>query len=227
MLLASGTRMNSRTAPSTSPTPQPPPETTTMRPSSGRPSARRACCGQRGCRNSSEISGRTSCTLPRPAIRSTERERLAVHDHVHVDARLRPEEQTGQVGDRCDRRARDLAGAPQPRQHDRDGRISRDDHVGIVLGDRARERTRAQPAEQARGDRADRPHVVEQAVDERVRPRHEAQLHAVAVLDDRSAARGPSLPARRSRSPASRLGRVVQLRGERARGRRMALSHIG
>ena len=72
MLLASGTRMNSLTAPSTSPTPQPPPETTTMRPSSGRPSWRRDCCGQRGLRNSSEISGATSWTLSRPAMRSTE-----------------------------------------------------------------------------------------------------------------------------------------------------------
>ena len=42
MLLTSGTAVNSRTAPAMSPTPQPPPDTTTMRPASGRPSARRA-----------------------------------------------------------------------------------------------------------------------------------------------------------------------------------------
>ena len=43
-----------------------------MRPSSGRPSARRASVGQRGSRNSAEISGRTSRTLPSPAMRSTD-----------------------------------------------------------------------------------------------------------------------------------------------------------
>ena len=72
MLLTSGTAVNSRTAPVMSPTPQPPPETTTKRPCSGRPSARRAASGQRGRRNSAEISGRTRRALPRPAMRSTE-----------------------------------------------------------------------------------------------------------------------------------------------------------
>ena len=60
------------TAPSTSPTPQPPPETTTMRPSSGSPSVRRDSSGQRGWRNSAEISGATRRAEPCPAIRSTE-----------------------------------------------------------------------------------------------------------------------------------------------------------
>ena len=72
MLLTSVNSLSSRTAPSMSPTPQPPPETTTMRPCSGRPSARRACSGQRGPRKSAEISGRTRRTLPSPAIRSTD-----------------------------------------------------------------------------------------------------------------------------------------------------------
>ena len=72
MLVTSFTCVNSRTAPEMSPTPQPPPETTTIRPSFGRPSASRVSIGQRGRRNSAEISGLTSCTLPRPAMRSTE-----------------------------------------------------------------------------------------------------------------------------------------------------------
>ena len=101
-----GRAMNSRTAPSMSPTPQPPPETTTMRPSSGRPSARRACSGQRGCRNSAEISGRTEPHAAAPGDPLDRAHRLAVHHQVHVDPRLRPEEQAGQVGDRGDRRAR-------------------------------------------------------------------------------------------------------------------------
>ena len=70
-VLTSGTLMNSSTAPAMSPTPQPPPETTTMRPSSGRSSDRRAASGERGSRNSADISGRTSLTLPGPAMRST------------------------------------------------------------------------------------------------------------------------------------------------------------
>ena len=48
MLLTSATRVNSRTAPAMSPTPQPPPETTTMRPCSGSPSARRTRPGSAG-----------------------------------------------------------------------------------------------------------------------------------------------------------------------------------
>ena len=71
MLVTSGTATNSLTAPVMSPTPQPPPDTTTMRPCSGSPSARRAASGLRSCRNSEEISGRTSRTLPSPAMRST------------------------------------------------------------------------------------------------------------------------------------------------------------
>ena len=71
MLLTSGTAVNSRTAPLMSPTPQPPPETTTMRPCSGRPSARRQDSGERGRRNSADISGCTRRALPKPAIRST------------------------------------------------------------------------------------------------------------------------------------------------------------
>ena len=72
MLLTSGTRVNSRTAPAMSPTPQPPPETTTMRPLLGQAQRAPGLGGQRGSRNSAEISGRTRRTLPRPAMRSTE-----------------------------------------------------------------------------------------------------------------------------------------------------------
>ncbi len=43
-----------------------------MRPSSGSPSSRRVSVAQRGSRNSAEISGLTSCTLPSPAMRSTD-----------------------------------------------------------------------------------------------------------------------------------------------------------
>ena len=71
MLLTSGAATNSRTAPLMSPTPQPPPDTTTTRPASGSPSARRASSGLRGCWNSAAMSGRTSRTLPSPAMRST------------------------------------------------------------------------------------------------------------------------------------------------------------
>ena len=144
--------------------------------------------GQRGSRNSAEISGRTSCTLPAPGDALDRRHRLAVHHQVHVDARLRPEEQARQVGDRRDRRAAHLAGAAQPREHDRHGRVGRDDDVGFVLGDRARQRARAEQAQQPPREHADRQHVLEQPVDDRVGPRDEAQLHAVAVLDDRAAA---------------------------------------
>ena len=186
MLLTSRTAMNSRTAPAMSPTPQPPPETTTMRPSSGSPSARRASIGQRGCRNSAEISGPHQLDAAAPGDALDRGHRLAVHHQVHVDARLRPEEQPGQIGDRGDRRAADLAPAAQMGEHDGDGRIGGDDHVGLVHGDRARERARAEQRTAACG-RSTRigSDVLEQPVDDRVGPGEEAQLHPVAVLDDR------------------------------------------
>ncbi len=157
-----------------------------MRPSSGSPSARRASVGQRGSRNSAEISGRTSWTLPAPGDALDRAHRLAVHHQVHVDARLGPEEQAGQVGDRRDRRAVHLAGPAQPREHDRHGGVGGDDHVGVVLGDRSRQRPRAEQAQQPAREGPDGQHVLEQPVDDRVGPREEAQLHAVAVLDDRA-----------------------------------------
>ena len=61
----------SRTAPSRSPTPHPPPDTSTTRPACDRPSFRRAAWRSRGVRNSAPTSGVTASTLPRPVIRST------------------------------------------------------------------------------------------------------------------------------------------------------------
>ncbi len=49
-----------------------------------------------------------------------------------------------------------LADAPQPREHDRDRGVGGDDHVGVVRGDRAGQRARADQAQQPAGDRADR-----------------------------------------------------------------------
>ena len=145
---------------------------------------------------------------------------------MHVDPRLRPEEQAGQVGDRGHRRALHLAGAAQAREHDRHGRIGRHDDVGVVFGDRACERPRAEQAQQPRGQRAYRRDVVEQAVDDRVGPRDEAQLHAVAVLDDRF-----EQPAHRRQPVDDRdlggLRRVLELRGQRAGSGRVPLADVG
>ena len=226
MLLTSVNLLSSRTAPSMSPTPQPPPETTTMRPCSGRPSARRAC--KRTARP--EEVGRDQRTheahAALPGDPLDRRHRLAVHHQVHVDPGLRPEEQARQVGDRRHRRAVDHFGAPQPRQHDRHGRVGGDDHVGVVLGDAPSQRARAQQPQQPARKPADRRDVLEQPVDERVRPRHQAQLHAIAVLDHR-----PQHPPHRGEAVDDRdlglLGRVLDLIGQRPRGGGMTLADVG
>ena len=226
MLLTSGTLVNSPTAPAMSPTPQPPPETTTVRPSSGSPSARRASAGQRGSRNSAEISGRTSRTLPRPAMRSTED-----IDSPYITRctsmpgcaqKNRPVRSVivATVGQRTTPRA------PQPRQHDRDRRVGRDDHVGVVLGDRARQRTRAEQAQQPPRERANGQHVLEQPVDDRVGPREEAQLHAVAVLDHRPQQR--PIAASPSMTVTSACCSDASIcAGQRPRGRGVALADVG
>ena len=157
MLLTSGTRMNSRTAPAMSPTPQPPPETTTdatlLRQSE------RAAGLQRG----SGAAGTRPRSADAPAARFPARRcaRPSGIDSPYitrcdVDARLRPEEQARQIGDRGDRRAAHRSGAAQSREHDGDGGVGRDDHVGIVLGDGAPERARPEQAQQPAGDHAER-----------------------------------------------------------------------
>ena len=154
------------------------------------------------------------------------RHRLAVHHQVHVDPGLRPEEQARQVGDRRHRGAVDHFGAPQPREHDRDRRVGGDDHVGVVFGDAPRQRARAQQPQQPARKPANRRDVLEQPVDERVRPRHQAQLHAIAVLDH-----GPQHPSHRREAVDDRdlglLGRVLDLIGQRPRGRGMTLADVG
>jgi len=72
MLVTSSIPHSSLTAPSRSPTPQPPPETTSERPATGSPSAARASSEDRASRNAAEMSGCTSSTLSSPAIRRTE-----------------------------------------------------------------------------------------------------------------------------------------------------------
>ncbi len=226
MLVTAGVRTNSRTAPAMSPTPQPPPETSTMRPSSGSPSSRRVSVAHRGSRNSAEISGLTSLHAALAGDALDRGHRLAVHDEVHVDPRLRPEEQAGQVGDRRDRGARDLAAPAQPREHDGHGGVGRDDDVGVVFADRARERARAERAEQPSRGPAHGQHVLQQPVDDRVAPRHHTQLHAVAVLDDR-AQQPPHRVEPVDHRHLGALGRGFDLLRHRAGRRGMALADVG
>ena len=122
----------------------------------------------------------------------------------------------------------DLAAPAQPREHDGDRRVGRDDHVGVVLGDRARQRPRAEQAQQPARQPADRQHVLEQPVDDRVGPREQPQLHAVAVLDDgaqHAPHRGEPVDDRdlgraRARPRSARPARARRRRGPRRRRRR-------
>ncbi len=153
------------------------------------------------------------------------RHRLAVHDEVHVDARLRPEEEAGQVGDRRDGRGFDFAAPAQARQHDRDGRVGRDDHIRVVLGDRPCERPRAEQAQQPACHETHRQDVLEHPVDDRVGPREELQLHAIAVLDD-GLQHAPHRPQAVDHRHLGRLGRGLDLLGQRACGGCMALADV-
>ena len=116
MLPTSGTCVNSRTAPAMSPTPQPPPETTTMRPSSGG----RAPARGDGAAGLEELGGdQRAHELHAAAARRCARPTCIDSPYITrcmSMPRLRPEEQAGQIGDRGDRRAVDLADAPQPRR---------------------------------------------------------------------------------------------------------------
>jgi hypothetical protein len=152
--------------------------------------------------------------------------RLAVHHEVHVDPGLRPEEETRQVGDRGHGGAAHGAGAAQPREHDGDRGVGRDDHVGFVLGDAARERPGAEQAQLPAGEPADGGHALQQPVDERVAPRQEAQLHAVAVLHD-LAQHAPHRGEAVDHRDLGLLGGGFDLLGQRARGGRMALADVG
>ena len=152
--------------------------------------------------------------------------RLPVHHQMHVDARLRPEEQARQIGDRRHRGTSDRVGAAQARKHDGHGRVRRDDHVRIVLGDAARQRARAEQAQQPPRHPANRRHTLQQPVNNRVRPRHEPQLHPISVLDDRL----QQAPHRGEPVDDSHLGRLpglLDLARQRAGGGGVALTHIG
>ena len=145
---------------------------------------------------------------------------------MHVNPRLRPEEQAGEVGDRGHGGAAHRAGAAQPREHHRDGGIGGDDHVGLVLGDAARQRAGAEQAQLPARQPADGGHVLEQPVDQRVAPGQEAQLHAVAVLDDlaqHTPHRGEAVDHR----DLGRLGGAFDLLGQRAGSRGVPLADFG
>ena len=159
-------------------------------------------------------------------MRSTEAHRLAVHHEVHVDPGLGPEEQAGEVGDRGDRRARHLAAAAQAREHDGDRRVGGDDHVGLVFGDRARQRARAE-AGTAAGARTSG----------RARRARAASRRPCRSRGRTAAARG-SRPRRPGAAAAHRgepvddghLGRLrggLDLLAQRACGRGVALADVG
>ena len=118
------------------------------------------------------------------------------------------------------------ARAAQARQHDGDRGIGGDDDVGVVRADRARQRARSEQAQQAPGDHAHRRDVLEHPVDDRVGPRQEAQLHAVAVLDDgtqQRAHRGETVDD----GDLRRLRGGLDLLRQRARGGRVTLADVG
>ena len=173
----------------TSPTPQPPPETThhAPRPRAGRAARARLRSGSAAAGTPRRSAGARAARCPRPAIRSTEgidspymTRCMSIPGCAQKNRPVRSVI-VATVGQLTSPRA------AQPREHDGDRRVGRDDDVGVVLGDRARERARAERAQQ-RAARAQRigQHVLEQPVDDRVAPGDEAQLHAVAVLDDRA-----------------------------------------
>ena len=152
--------------------------------------------------------------------------RLAVHDEVHVDPGLRPEEEARQVGDRGDGGTAHRAGAAQPREHHGDGGVGGDDHVGVVLGDAARQRAGAEQAQLPARQPAHGGHVLEQPVDQRVAPGQEAQLHAVAVLDD-LAQHAPHRGKAVDHRDLGGLGGVFDLLGQRAGSRGVPLADVG
>ena len=197
-----------------------------MRPSSGRPRARRASVGAAGfeeLRRDQRPHQLHAAGARNPLDRL---KRLAVHHEVHVDPRLRPEEQAGQVGDGCDGHAVDFAPRAQTGEDHRDGRVGRDDHVRVVFGDRPGQRARAEHAEQPPRQQPEGQDVLEHPVDERVCPGEEAELDAVAILDDRA-----QHPSHRVETVDDRdlgvLRRGLDLLGEGACGRGMTLAHIG
>ena len=95
-----------------------------------------------------------------------------------------------------------------------------------MLGDPARERPRAEPAQKRAREHAHREDVVEQPVDDRVAPGHELELDAVAVLHD-----GAQHAAHR-RQPVDHghlrvLRRLFDLAGERACCGGVSLADVG
>ncbi len=170
-----------RTARSSLPTPQPPPETMISGPSSGRPSERRASACGIGSRNFCCTKGRTTRALPVPATRSTGRTQdscttrlRSIHgcDHKRVHA---------EVADRCHGRDLQDPAAAQVADDARRGGMGRDDHVGVHAADEAEERLRAEQGQPRSRDRASGREAGEEEALEPVRPGQAAKLDAVDV----------------------------------------------
>ena len=229
MLLTSGTLMNSRTAPAMSPTPQPPPETTTTRPSSGRPSARRAV--ERAARL--QELGRDQRAHELHAARARRCARPSGIDSPYI---TRCMSMPGWAQKNRPVRSVIVATVGQLTSPVRRSRASTTVTAGYVETTtsgscsaivRASGREPKQAQQPAR-EHADGQHVLEQPVDERVGPREEAQLHAVAVLDDRpqhGAHRGEAvddgdLGVLRRSSGSARPAPAPRRRGPRRRRRR-------
>jgi hypothetical protein len=218
--VASGIRSNSLTAPSRSPTPQPPPETTTTRRAAESPSAAIARLEEFGCDQRPHDLHAAAAGDPLDVAN-----RRVIHNEMGVDPALRPEEQPRHVGDRRDRRDVEQPPPAQVAEHHGDRRIGRHDDVGVAPEDLAPQRSRAHPAEHLLGGEAHRCEVLEHPVVQGVGARRDAQLGAVAVLDDRT----QPLPHRRQPVDDRDLDRLaggLQLLLQRTRGCRMALSDI-
>jgi hypothetical protein len=96
----------------------------------------------------------------------------------------------------------------------------------LVALDLARERTRAEQVEHPAHQPAHGPDVLQDPVEDRVRPRHEAQLHAIAVLDDQPQQMAHGLEAiDHGHLGGCRVG--VELFGKRTSGRCVPLADVG
>ena len=139
------------TAPSRSPTAQPPPETTASLGSAGRSRRRRASSRSTGTRKSGELRPRTATTSVLAGDPAHLLGRLGMRDQVEVDARVRPVAKRRQVGDRRHGGHPQASSPAQAAEHVGDARIGGHHHVGPLGLDQAHQSARADQIDKPAG----------------------------------------------------------------------------
>ena len=143
---------------------------------------------------------------------------------MEIDARVHPEAETVEIGDRRNDRLANPVAAAQLAEHASHRRMGRDDDVRIDPLDHSKQRARAEGDERHLADAAAKGRAREEPVQEPVNARRVSELPAVEVAEN-EAQDAPAALQRVYEHDLELAALVLELGDNRARSRDVALAH--